>query len=65
MEERLHWIESEILDAFYNIAVNFRSGEIDENTLKDRLLQAARRYERALGTEEAPDAGSTDISWKV
>ena len=64
MEERLHWIESEILDAFYNIAVDFRSGEIDENTLKELLLQAARRYERALGTETATGA-STDIGWKV
>ncbi len=52
MGSELHWIEREILDAFYQIAVDFRSGVINDNTLKERILQAARRYERALGPAE-------------
>jgi hypothetical protein len=64
MDEKLHWIESEILDAFYNIAIDFRSGVIDENTLKERILRAARRYERALGTETQL-RGQSDLAWKI
>jgi hypothetical protein len=64
MDERLHWVEREILDAYYNISLDFRSGAIDENTLKERILQAARRYERALGTE-AEMGGRSDLTWKV
>ncbi len=64
MGDEIYRIEREILDAFYQIAVDFRSGAIDDNTLKERILQAARRYERALGTDELIPSGE-DIAWKV
>ncbi len=63
MGDELHWIEREILDAFYQIAIDFRSGVIDENALKERILQAARRYERALGTGQSHPEYT--IAWKV
>ncbi|MEJ2313312.1 MAG: hypothetical protein P8Y85_00735 [Nitrospirota bacterium] len=61
------WVEREILDAFYQIAVDFRSGFINDNTLKERILQAARRYERALGpVEHVPaDYNPEREAWKV
>lgn len=66
MGAELHWIEREILDAFYKIAIDFRSGVIDENTLKERILQAARRYERALGPgEPLPRHKGDSFAWKV
>ncbi len=64
MDDNLQWVERDILEAFYNIAVDFRSGVIDDNTLKERILKAARRYERALGTETELHRQS-DIAWKV
>ncbi|MGD2080947.1 MAG: hypothetical protein PVG55_02415 [Nitrospirota bacterium] len=67
MGSELHWVEREILDAFYQIAVDFRSGVISDNTLKERVLQAARRYERALGpVEPVPTRESLKhAAWKV
>jgi hypothetical protein len=64
MEENLQWVERDILDAFYNIAIDFRSGVIDDNTLKERILRAARRYERALGKETELHRQS-DRAWKI
>jgi len=62
--EEIYRIEREILDAFYKIAIDFRSGVIDDNELKERILQAARRYERALGTAE-PHPGEGHFAWRV
>ncbi len=57
MNDTQHWLEREILDAFYKIATDFRSGVIDENTLKDRVLEAARRYERTILADEGRELG--------
>jgi hypothetical protein len=64
MNPQLQWIEREILDAFYTISIDFRSGTIDDNTLKERILQAARRYERALGSEEV-HSRHKEYDWKI
>lgn len=64
MDAQLQWIEREILDAFYKISIDFRSGIIDDNTLKERILQAARRYERALGSGEG-HLRHKEYDWKV
>lgn len=64
MNDKLYWVEREILEAYYNISIDFRSGVIDEDTLKERILQAARRYERALGTE-VQMSGPQESGWKV
>jgi hypothetical protein len=42
-------IKEELLEAFYFLITDYRSGLIDDATLKERLLMLAERYERSVG----------------
>jgi hypothetical protein len=42
-------IKEELLEAFYLLITDYRSGLIDDATLKERLLILAERYERSVG----------------
>ena len=39
-------IMDKILEAFYNVSCDLKDGQIDDATLKNRLIEIAERYER-------------------
>jgi hypothetical protein len=45
-------LKDELLQAFYNVIDDFKSGTIDEKTFKERLLRLAERYERRFMDKE-------------
>jgi len=45
-------LKDELLQAFYNVIDDFKSGTIDENTFKERLLRLAERYEHRFMDKE-------------
>jgi hypothetical protein len=47
-----NWIKDELLQAFYAVVDDFRTGTINEEMFKDRLLRLAERYERVIGKKE-------------
>ena len=49
MNEIQGWILEELIEAFYNVITDFRHGIIDDNTMKEKLLKLAERYERSIG----------------
>ena len=46
------WVEKELLETFYLIVEEFKTGSIDENTFHDRIYKIAERYGRHAGKEE-------------
>jgi hypothetical protein len=40
------WLMEEMLQLFYTTVDDFRSGVIDQETFKERLMKLADRYER-------------------
>jgi len=45
-------LKDELLQGFYNVIDDFKSGTIDEKTFKERLLRLAERYERRFRDKE-------------
>jgi hypothetical protein len=45
-------LKDELLQGFYNVIDDFKSGTIDEKTFKERLLRLAERYERRFMDKE-------------
>jgi len=52
MNDSDSWLKDELLQAFYNVIDDFKSGTIDEKTFKERLLTLAERYERRFMDKE-------------
>jgi len=52
MNDSDSWLKDELLQAFYNVIDDFKSGVIDEKTFKERLLRLAERYERRFMDKE-------------
>jgi hypothetical protein len=52
MNDSDSWLKDELLQAFYNVIDDFKSGTIDEKTFKERLLRLAERYERRFMDKE-------------
>jgi hypothetical protein len=52
MNDSDNWIKDELLQAFYNVIDDFKTGTIDEKTFKKMLLQLAERYERSFMDKE-------------
>jgi hypothetical protein len=52
MNDADSWLKDELLQAFYNVIDDFKSGTIDEKTFKERLLTLAERYERRFMDKE-------------
>jgi hypothetical protein len=46
------WIKDELLQAFYNVTEDLKTGVISEETFKERLLRLAERYERRFLNKE-------------
>lgn len=46
------WVETELLETFYLIVEEYKSGAIDEPTFHDRIYKIAERYGRHAGKEE-------------
>ena len=46
-----NWLDKEILELFYAIVQDHRSGVIDNKAFTDRLFKLADRYKRHIGTE--------------
>jgi len=46
------WIKDELLQLFYTIVVDFRTGVISEETFREKLLRLAERYERSFVKKE-------------
>jgi hypothetical protein len=46
------WIKDELLQLFYTIVDDFKTGTINEDTFKERLLRLAERYERSFIKKE-------------
>ncbi len=46
------WFEKDILETFYLIVEEYRSGAIDEKTFFDRIYTIADRYGRHMGKED-------------
>lgn len=46
------WVEKELLETFYLIVEEFKTGSIDENMFHDRIYKIAERYGRHAGKEE-------------
>ncbi len=42
------WIKDELLQLFYSAVEDFRSGTIDEEVFREKLLKLANRYERTF-----------------
>lgn len=42
------WLMEEMLQLFYTTVDDFRSGVIDQETFKERLMKLAERYERSF-----------------
>jgi len=53
MNDGSGWIEKELLETFYLIVEEFKTGSIDENMFHDRIYKIAERYGRHAGKEEA------------
>jgi hypothetical protein len=47
------WVEKELLETFYLIVEEFKTGSINETTFHDRIYKIAERYGRHAGKEEA------------
>jgi hypothetical protein len=47
-----NWIKDELLQAFYSVVNDFKTGSISEEMFKERLLKLAERYERGIGKKE-------------
>jgi hypothetical protein len=45
-------LKDELLQAFYNVIDDFKTGSIDEKMFKERLLRLAERYERRFMDKE-------------
>ncbi len=54
------WIKDELLQLFYSIVDDFRSGAISDEVFKERLLRLAERYERSFVKRE-PGVGQKDL----
>lgn len=54
------WIKDELLQLFYTIVDDFRTGIIGEEAFKERLLRLAERYERSFIKKEA-GAGQKEL----
>ena len=52
MNDSESWLKDELLQAFYNVIDDFRSGTIGEETFKETLLRLAERYERRFMHKE-------------
>jgi len=52
MNDSDSWLKDELLQAFYNVIDDFKSGTIDDKTFKERLLRLAERYERGFMDKE-------------
>jgi hypothetical protein len=52
MNDSDSWLKDELLQAFYTVIDDFKSGTIDEKTFKERLLRLAERYERRFMDKE-------------
>lgn len=52
MNDSDSWLKDELLQAFYNVIDDFKSGTIDEKTYNERLLRLAERYERRFMDKE-------------
>ena len=46
------WFETELLEAFFLIVEEYRSGNIDEGPFFDKIFTIADRYGRYAGKEE-------------
>lgn len=49
MNDSDNWIREELLQAFYEVVNDFKTGLIDEIMFKERLARLAGRYERSFG----------------
>jgi hypothetical protein len=47
------WFEKELLETFYLIVEEYRSGKIDESAFFDKIFVIADRYGRHSGKEES------------
>ena len=52
MNDSDSWLKDELLQAFYNVIDDFKSGTIDDKTFKESLLRLAERYERGFMDKE-------------
>lgn len=52
MNDSDSWLKDELLQAFYTVIDDFKSGTIDEKTFKERLPRLAERYERRFMDKE-------------
>jgi hypothetical protein len=52
MNDSDSWLKDELLQAFYNVIDDFKTGAIDEKKFKERLLRLAERYERGFMDKE-------------
>jgi hypothetical protein len=46
------WFEKELLETFYLIVEEYRTGRIDESLFFDKIFQISERYGRFAGKEE-------------
>ena len=46
------WFEKELLETFYLIVEEYKTGAIDERTFFDKIFTIAERYGRHAGKEE-------------
>ncbi len=54
------WIKDELLQLFYTIVDDFRTGAISEDAFKERLVRLAERYERSFVKRE-PGVGQKEL----
>lgn len=47
------WIDRELLETFYLLVEQYRSGAIDQETFHEKIFTIADRYGRHAGKEEA------------
>jgi hypothetical protein len=52
MDTSDYWLKEELLQAFYSVIDDYRTGSIPEEQFKERLLRLAERYERTVGKSE-------------
>jgi hypothetical protein len=52
MSDSDNWIKDELLQAFYAVVDDYKSGAIEDDLFKERLLRLAERYERRIGKKE-------------
>jgi hypothetical protein len=52
MNDSDSWLKDELLEAFYNVIDDFKTGIIDEKTFQERLLKLAERYEHRFMDKE-------------